>query len=263
MTPAGVDATVPNVARIYDYLLGGKDNFEVDRKAAEALLAAAPEAAVTARANRAFLGRAVRALAAGGVRQFLDVGAGLPTRANVHEVARRVAPDARTVYVDHDPVVVAHGRALLSEAPGVAVVHGDLYRPEEIRADPVVQRLIDPAEPVAVLMLAVLHFVPDAADPAGLVRRLTGGLAPGSALVLSHATSARTREDAVATAKSVYTSAASSIELRSPAEIARLFGAFEPTEPGVVYAPEWRPDDGEAVVQDSFLIAGVGLLPGA
>jgi hypothetical protein len=186
--PEGFEASTPNVARMYDYYLGGKDNFPADRQAAERVLAIVPEVRAAVRANRAFVGRAVRFLAAAGVRQFLDVGSGLPTRRNVHEVAHELAPDARVVYVDDDPVVVVHGRALLACTDTVAVVQGDLRRPEEVLGHPEVRALIDLDEPVAVLLTLVLHFVTDAEDPVGIVRRLRDAMAPGSYLVVSHGT---------------------------------------------------------------------------
>ncbi|KAB2352822.1 SAM-dependent methyltransferase [Actinomadura rudentiformis] len=260
----GVNEQVPNVARIYDYLLGGKDNYAADRDAAERLLAAAPETAGTVRENRAFLRRAVRRLAAEGFRQFVDIGAGLPTQANVHEVAREITPDARVVYVDNDPVVVAHGRALLTDSPRVTVLEGDLRRPAQVLAEPALRALIDLGEPVAVLMLAVLHFVTDDQDPAGIVRRVRGLLPPGSALILSHVTSEGNRAEAASTAKNVYDRSTASIALRTRAEILSFFEGFELDEPGLVYAPEWHPDGTVPFVRHpeaSFLFAGVGRLP--
>ncbi|MFP3967771.1 SAM-dependent methyltransferase [Actinomadura fulvescens] len=257
----GVNVQVPNVARIYDYLLGGKDNYAADRDAAERLLAVAPETAATVRENRAFLRRAVRLLAAEGVRQFVDIGAGLPTQANVHEVAREIAPDTRVVYVDNDPVVVAHGRALLTDSPQVTVLEGDLRRPVDIFADPALRALIDLDRPVAVLMLAVLHFVTDDQDPASIVRRVRELLPPGSALILSHVTSEGNRAEAASTAKNVYDHATASIALRTRPEILAFFEGFELEEPGLVYAPEWRPDGTEPIAsppEASFLFAGVG-----
>ncbi|GAA3923001.1 SAM-dependent methyltransferase [Actinomadura viridis] len=254
----GIDEGVPNVARIYDYLLGGKDHYAADRAAAERLLEAAPETALTVRENRAFLRRAVTRLARAGIRQFVDIGAGLPTQANVHEVARRVAPDARVVYADIDPVVVAHGRALLASAPGVTVVEGDVREPERILADPAARELIDPAEPVAVLLLAVLHFVTDKEDPAGIVARLHAAMAPGSVLVISHVTSEGNRPEAAGTARSVYDRSTASIALRTREEIAALAGDFTWEEPGLVYAPEWRPDERREVdPAATFLFAGI------
>jgi O-methyltransferase involved in polyketide biosynthesis len=261
---AGVDTNVPNVARIYDYLLGGKDHYAADREAAERLLAAAPETLVTVRENRAFLRRAVRRLTRAGIRQFVDIGAGLPTRPNVHEVAQEIDPGARVVYADIDPVVVTHGRALLASAPGVTVVQGDVRDPDAILDDPATRELIDLSEPVAVLLLAVLHFVTDEQDPAGVVRRVRARTAPGSALVFSHVTSEGNRPEAAGTARTVYDSSTASIALRSRPEIAALVDGFELEEPGLVYAPEWWPEDGPDGPAHSvdpagtFLFAAVG-----
>ena len=183
---AGIDASVPNVARIYDYWLGGKDNFAADREAADRQARAIPQLPWLARQNRDFLRRTVLFLAAAGITQFLDIGSGLPTNQNVHEVAQAVNPDARVVYADIDPVVVNHAQALLS-GKRVAAVRGDICRPEDILGAPEVRRLIDFGEPVAVLALAVLHVIPDEAGPAAAMARLREAMAPGSYLVISHA----------------------------------------------------------------------------
>jgi O-methyltransferase involved in polyketide biosynthesis len=259
--PYGIDVAVSNVARIYDYLLGGKDHYGADRAAADRLLSAAPEILITVQENRAFLRRAVRWLTESGIRQFIDIGAGLPTQANVHEVAHEAAPDARVLYADIDPVVVTHGRALLASSPGVSVVQGDARDPERIFAYARERGLVDFDQPVAVLLLAVLHFVPDEDDPAGIVRRIHAALPPGSALALSHVTSEGNRPEAADTAETVYrASSTASIGLRTRSEIAALFDGFELEEPGLVYAPEWRPDkeDGPIDPSATFLFAGVG-----
>jgi S-adenosyl methyltransferase len=182
---ASIDTSVPNVARIYDYWLGGKDNFAADRDAAERSAKAVPQLPWLSLENRRFLGRAVRVCARAGITQFLDIGSGLPTMENVHEVAEQAAEEPHVVYVDNDPVVVAHARALLS-TPRTAAVRGDLTRPEEILRAPEVRRLIDFGRPVAILVVATLHFIPDEADPAGAMARLRDAMAPGSYLVLSH-----------------------------------------------------------------------------
>ncbi|MEU5883778.1 SAM-dependent methyltransferase [Spirillospora sp. NPDC047279] len=259
-TPDGVNSQVPNVARIYDYLLGGKDNYATDREAAERLLSAAPETVGTVRTNRAFLRRVVRRLAAEGFRQFVDIGAGLPTQANVHEVAREVASDSRVVYIDNDPVVVAHGRALLADSAQVTVLQGDLREPAKIFEEPRLRSMIDPGEPVAVLLLAVLHFVTDDQDPAGIVRQIREWMPPGSALVLSHVTSEANRAEAASTAKTIYDQSTASIALRTRQEILTFFDGFELDEPGLVYAPEWHPDETvpPGPPEASFLFTGVG-----
>ena len=181
-----VDTSVPNIARMYDYWLGGKDNFAADREAADRQARAIPQLPWLARQNRGFLQRAVDFCAREGVTQFLDIGSGLPANENVHEIAQRVNADSRVVYADNDPVVVAHARALLSGAQ-TAAVRGDAGRPDDILGAPEVRRLIDFSQPVAVLLLAVLHLIPDEADPAGSVARLREAVAPGSYLLISHA----------------------------------------------------------------------------
>lgn len=177
----GIDVAVPSVARMYDYGLGGKDNFAVDRELAEQVLARVPEGRDIALANRRFLGRAVEFLTKAGIRQFLDLGAGLPSQNNVHEVAQRGCPDARVVYVDYDPVVLTHANALLATDDSTVAVLEDIRNPERILAHPDVRRLLDFSQPVAVMCVAVLHFITDDADPWGLVSTLTDALVPGSA----------------------------------------------------------------------------------
>lgn len=259
--PAGVDAGVPNGARIYDYMLGGKDNYAADRAAAEAMIAANPGAPRTARANRAFLGRAVRFLAEEvGIRQFLDLGTGLPTQQNVHQVAQAVAPDARVVYVDYDPVVVVHGRALLATADAVDVVDGDLRRPDEILGHPDVGRLISFDQPLAVLLVAILHFISDEEDPAGIVARLRDAMAPGSYLVVSH-TASESPDEVMAAAQQGFRSAGAPLTPRTRAEIQRFFAGFELVEPGLVEVAQWRPADPEPARPGKspwVLLGGVG-----
>jgi S-adenosyl methyltransferase len=237
----GLDITVPNVARIYDYLLGGKDNFEADRAAAEKILAAIPGGPGPARMNRTFLGRVVRFLAAErGIRQFLDIGSGLPTASNVHEIAQQVSPDARVVYVDNDPVVTLHAQAILADrAKGVVAVPGDLRDPADIIASPQVQELIDFGEPVAVLLFAILHFVPDADDPRALLARFRDVMVPGSALALSHVTDENVDEEAGQAAQAVYRGSSASITPRSRARIEGFFDGFDLLPPGVVGIAHW------------------------
>ena len=257
--PTGFDASVPNFARVYDYLLGGKDNFAVDKAIAEQALAVAPELRVMARENRAFLRRAVRFLAGeAGIRQFLDIGTGLPTQGNVHEVAREVAPDARVVYADADPVVLVHGRALLADADKATIIQADLRRPQDLLDDPELRARIDLAEPVAVLLVAVLHAITDAEDPVGIVRRLRDAMAPGSYLVVSHS-SAEGLAEVSARVGAVLGRAAPWVP-RTRAEVLRFFGGFELVEPGLVSAPEWRPDTAGAAAQPegAWIDAGVG-----
>jgi DNA-binding SARP family transcriptional activator/O-methyltransferase involved in polyketide biosynthesis len=227
---AGADVTVASPARLYDYLLGGDNNFEVDRKAAETILAAAPDLRQSAHDNRRFLGGAVRFLAERGIRQFLDIGAGLPTDGSVHEVARAVNPDARVVYVDHDPAVVAHGRAMIDDSRDVAFIAGDLIRPAEIFSDPQARRLLDPAEPIAVLMLYVLHFVPaDSAHEA--LETYRSWMVPGSALAISHVTRDGSDPRATKALHDVATRSATQVFQRSRPEIEAMFAGLELTAP--------------------------------
>jgi hypothetical protein len=238
----GFDTSVANPARMYDYFLGGKDHFPADKAAADQLLEAVPQTRVGARENRAFLQRAVGFLAGeAGIRQFLDIGTGLPTQGNVHQVAQAIAPGARVVYVDNDPIVHAHANALLG-GDNTASILGDLREPDEILTDPETYRLIDFGQPVAVLLVAVLHFIRDEEDPAGIVARLTATMAPGSYLVLSHATGDLYPREIGAKATKAYDRASAPLVLRSREEIERLFDGLEPVEPGLVQLSRWRPD---------------------
>ncbi|NDU74783.1 SAM-dependent methyltransferase [Actinomadura sp. DSM 109109] len=256
-----VDPHTPNVPRMYDYLLGGKDNYAADREAVEEVVRHAPDTPFMARQNRAFLRRAVRFLAEAGIRQFIDIGSGLPTQGNVHEIAHGVAPDARVVYVDIEPVVLVHGRALLAGTPEVTVIQGDARRPDEILAHPEMKRLIDFDRPVAVLMLAVLHFIGDGDDPPGIVARLREAMAPGSYLTVSHVTGDFDADLSVGQASAVYERATYQITLRSRAEVTRLFDGFDLVDPGLTTLSMWRPDPGSAVpphADRQWCYAGVG-----
>ncbi|RAY12613.1 SAM-dependent methyltransferase [Actinomadura craniellae] len=241
--PPGVDVATPNTARIYDYYLGGKDNYRADRQAAEQVLSVAPETPRLAWENRAFLGRAVRYLVGAGIRQFIDVGSGLPTRENVHETAQRAAPDARVAYVDRDPVVLIHSRALLATDAQTAVVEADMRRPDDILDDPELRRLIDLDRPVAVLFVAALHCLTDDDKPAGVVARFQERMAPGSHLVISHITAQEDAETAQRGAE-VYrrVGATTQMTLRDRAQLMNLFDGFELVEPGLVPLPDWRPE---------------------
>jgi len=262
----GIDTSTPNVARIYDYLLGGKDNFAADRAAAQQLITATPDIAGIVRDNRAFIGRAVRYLVEqAGIRQFLDLGGGLPTQLNVHEMARRGAPDARVVYVDNDPVVWMHGQALLARGDGVAMVCADLREPAGILQHPEVVQLLDLTQPVAVVCASVLHFVPDEDDPHRAIAEYRDHMAPGSYLVISHGASATEEEDptgVVDSFTSVYRQASAQLHVRSRPEIRRFFDGFDLVDPGVVWMNEWRPDPGiHSSGQVTSLRAGVGRKP--
>lgn len=258
--PTGVDPSTPNVARMYDYALGGKDNLAVDRELMEQLYAVVPYGARPARENRAFLGRAVRFLATAGIRQFLDIGSGLPTMGNVHEVAHAVAPDARIVYVDYDPVAVAHSKALLADTDRATAIQADMRQPESILASPQVRRLIDFTQPLAVLLLAMLHLLPDDQNPDAIVARFREAMAPGSYLVVSHITSHQQPPEVVASLRKVFEQAREPMVPRSREEILRFLEGFELLDPGLVKAPDWRPDQPEAPGQPAtgLVLAGVG-----
>ncbi|MEU8344504.1 S-adenosyl methyltransferase [Actinomadura meyerae] len=241
-TAAGLDTGSPNVARMYDYWLGGKDNFAADREAAQRVVDISEGRVVRGvRLNRAFLRGAVRAAAEAGVRQFLDLGSGLPTRENVHEAAAAAVPDARTVYVDYDPVVCAHGRALLAGTSNVGFAEADLRRPDEVLGHPAVRDLLDPSEPVALLLVSVLHFVADEDDPHALVARYRDALAPGSRLILSHLASDAFPER-MAQAEQVYEGASARLGARPSAEIRRFFDGFALLPPGLTGPREWLGD---------------------
>lgn len=260
--PDGVETDMPSVARLYDFFLGGRHNFAADRELARQLLVAEPNARFIVAQNRAFLGRAVRFLLASGTRQFLDLGSGIPTQDNVHEIAQRGDPESRVIYVDNDPVAVAHSRQILSGNERVTVIQEDLRRPEEVLAHPEVTRLLDFSEPVGVLMVTILHFIPDADDPAGLVSRLTSNLVPGSHLVISHATHEAAPE-AAAEVEKLYASTSATAHTRSHEQIRRLFTGFDLVEPGLVYLPQWRPDSQAAAEhpERAWFYAGVGRKP--
>ena len=231
-----------NVARIYDYLLGGKDNYDVDRQAAERLLALVPDAAVAAWDNREFLGRTVRFLAEEkGIRQFLDIGTGLPTRTNVHSIAHESAPDARVVYVDYDPVVISHARALLCKTRAVCAVEGDLRAPEDILAKPELRAQINCGQPVAVLLIAILHFIGDADDPWRIVNVLKDAVPRGSYLVISHVTADHVSPAIAREVRDLYGVTSAAATPRSHADIARFFDGLEIVPPGLVNVASWRP----------------------
>ncbi|MFC4059303.1 SAM-dependent methyltransferase [Planomonospora corallina] len=249
--PAGIDPTVPSVARMYDYFLGGKDNFASDRKAAEELLKIIPSVRTLARDNRAFMRRAVTEIARRGVDQFLDIGSGLPTQENVHEIVHRVVPGARVVYVDNDPIVMAHGRAILEDNPHTAVVQADMREPKALLDHPEIRARLDFDRPVAVILLAMLHFVPDDEDAAGIVAAVRETLAPGSHLVISHGYAGNLPADTVREGQEIYRStSAGSATLRTPAHLAAYVDGLEVLEPGIVPVEAWRPEFEEDAVPD-------------
>jgi SAM-dependent methyltransferase len=242
--PDPIDTSVTHPARRYNYFLGGTTNFAADRESGDRMLAAMPAVRVGALENRRFLRRAVTHLAAqAGIRQFLDIGAGIPTSPNVHEVAQTIAPDARAVYVDNDPIVLAHSRALLTSAPegATAYLDADLHQPDRILAHPDLRHTLDLSRPTALLLVAVLHFVPDTDSPLDLLAPLLDALAPGSYLVMSHGTydflprETVDRLDRVVSAEAIHT--------RSKAQFAAFFDGLELVEPGIVPTSQWRAED--------------------
>jgi hypothetical protein len=252
--PAGVDPAKPSTARMYDYYLGGTDNFESDRVAAREVIAANPEVKALARANRDFMVRAVRFMSEQGVRQFIDLGTGIPTSPNVHEIAGETHP-ARVVYVDHDPIVMAHNRALLETRPGVLTVQADLRRPANILNHPGVQRLIDFDEPFGLLIVSVFHFVSDADDPVGIIGRFRSVMAPGSYLAMSVITNEGLSADDIDRIQATYTRTGASPTGRSRARIQEMFTGFDLAEPGLTTVQSWRANTPETRAR---LLAGVG-----
>jgi SAM-dependent methyltransferase len=240
-----INTAKPHAARVYDFYLGGKDHFAADRETGQALMRVVPTIRAAARENRAFLGRAVRFLVAeAGVRQFLDIGTGLPSANNVHEVAQGLVPSCRVVYVDNDPIVLAHARALLTSSPEgkTAYIHADLREPGKILADPVTAATLDFSQPIALMLVAVLHFVPDEAQPRQIVDTLLDALPPGSYLVASHVTPEHDPEG-VGGLERTYQASGLPAQARTADEFAELaFRGLEMIEPGTVLVSEWRPD---------------------
>ncbi|MFF1903058.1 SAM-dependent methyltransferase [Kitasatospora sp. NPDC058218] len=243
LPPAELNTGIPHPARMYDYYLGGKDNFPADREAAEKVIATMPDARLGARINREFLGRAVEFAVGRGVRQFLDIGTGIPAVGSTGEVAHRVAPDARVVYVDNDPIVLTHARALLAHhlAGHTSVLHADLRDPEAILGAPGLKEALDLSRPVALMLVAVLHFVRDEEGAAETVARLRDALAPGSLLILSHGTQDFMTAQAAAETTRIYSRASSPLVLRAKEQVQEFFGDFELADPGLVQLPLWQP----------------------
>ncbi len=234
---------IPSPARIYDYLLGGKDHYEADRDAGEAMIAILPNVRTDVQWNRRFLRRAVQYLVnEAGIRQIIDIGAGLPTAGNTHEIALAASPDARVVYVDNDPVVLAHGRDMLNGVANATIISHDLRAPAEILADPELRRLIDFGEPVAYMLLSILHFIADEDDPAGIIARLMEPFPPGSHIAISHGTpdGVPATHDVVR----VFDEATAQGHVRTRAQIMKLIAGLELVEPGMVWPPDWRPEPG-------------------
>jgi S-adenosyl methyltransferase len=262
-SPARIDVTKPNIARVYDAFLGGKDNFAADRAVVEFTLQIAPDAAAGARANRALLRRVVRYLAGeAGIAQFLDIGSGLPSQGNVHEIAHKVNPAAHVVYIDNDPVVLTHGQALLRDAATVRVVTADIRRPAEILRNPEVRAFIDFSRPVGLLMFAILHHISDAEDPAGITAQFRGAAAPGSYLAISsfRMPGPEHPQDAEKTraVQKLFNEKLGTGLWREDADILTWFGDWELLEPGLVPLPEWRPDVTGQVKRNSTYHGFVG-----
>lgn len=265
----GANQKPATAARIYDYFLGGIHNFTADQQAAKAIMGRAPSIQAIARTNRAFLGRAVRYLTSVGVKQFLDVGSGIPTVGNVHEVAQAEIPDARVVYVDIDPVAVAESLELLEGNQWATAVRGDLRDAGALLDMPQIRKLLDFDQPIGLLLVGVLYFVPDNTEAYAAVADLLAPLAPGSHLVLSHGTlegKAFSEGDLKSTQDVYRRQTATPLEMRSHEEIGRFFDGLDLVEPGLVWQPEWRPDpaeqgDFDAEPERSRMLAGVGRLP--
>jgi hypothetical protein len=260
--PAGVDVTVASPARIYDYYLGGHDNYPADQAAAENALTAVPQGRTIARANRRFLARAVRYMADQGIGQFIDLGTGIPTRPNVHEVARSVIPGARVVYVDNDPLVTAHNRALLARAEGIAAVHGDIREPHGILTSPELGQLIDFDQPVGVLFVAVLHFIPPEDDSESLVRSFAMCMTGGSYLAVSHISSDGTSPDVAAAVQRAYRTASAPAVFRTADQIRGFFDGMDLVPPGLTDVLSWPSRTPVGVSPPAlWVLAGVGRKP--
>lgn len=268
--PVGVDPTKPSVARVYDYFIGGKDNFAVDRQVAEMALKVTPDGPEAGRGNRAFLRRVVRYLAGeAGIRQFLDLGSGLPSQGNVHQVAKEVRDGVHVVYVDNDPMVLAHGRALLCEADTATVIQADIRNPEELFDTPEVRQFLDFDQPVALLMFGILHHIPDDDDPGGIAAAFRRKLPSGSYLAISHFCDPGERapeaSEKARQVEKIFNETLGTGRWRTYEEIRSYFGDMELLEPGLVPFAEWRPEPGETVPEQTYtyhtFVGGVARKP--
>nr|CEL21846.1 hypothetical protein [Kibdelosporangium sp. MJ126-NF4] len=261
--PPDVDPSVPSMARTYDFMLGGGHNFAADREVGDRIETLMPGLKQAARVNRAFLGRAVRFMVDQGVRQFLDIGSGIPTVGNVHEIAQRADPECRVVYVDREPIAVAHSELMLVNNPRAAIVHADMRDPDAILGSSQAQQLLDFTQPIGLLMLLMLHWVPDEDDPHGLLERYRSRLAPGSYFALTHVTSDNQGEELdEATGVIRRSKSQDQVNPRTRAEITSMFGDFDIVEPGLVGCALWRPE-GPGDITDHpemnmLVYAGVG-----
>lgn len=261
--PRGVDVEQPNPARIYDYMLGGGHNFAADREAAEHIVTLIPRAREVVRCNRAFLRRAVLFLVSQGVRQFLDLGSGVPTVGNVHEIAQQADSRAKVVYVDKEPIAVTHSRLLLEDNDRATVLQADLREPETILTAPQTRQLLDFDQPIGLLTVSVLHFLPDEERPGDILAAYRDQLAPGSYLALSHVT-ADPNADEVAQAMEVYRRSGNPVYPRDQTQVGALFAGFELVEPGVISAASWHPesdDDNGPDVEYAEVLVGVARKP--
>ena len=250
--PPSVDVSVPSMARTYDYLLGGAHNFAVDRELAAHVEQVMPDARSAARVSRAFLGRTVRFMVDQGVRQFLDIGSGIPTVANVHEVAQGIDPECRVVYVDKDPIAVAHSELMLVDNDRAAIVHADMRDPDAVLGHPQTRQLLDFDQPVGLLLLMMLHWVPDEADPWKLMASYRDALAPGSHLAITHVTADhQDRKLDEVTDLIKESRSADQLTERSHEQVLELFGDFELVEPGLVGCSAWRPAGPGDVADDA------------
>lgn len=252
-----LDESKPSIARVYDYFLGGKENYACDREFAAKLVAIAPETRTMANDNRAFLGRVVRFLARQGIRQFIDIGTGLPTQDNVHEAVQTITPDARVVYVDNDPVVLVHARALLMDNPNTIVIDADLRKPEKLLANSDLRKLIDFDQPMAILLVGILYFLANEEHPCDIVSRLCAAMPPGSYLALSHIIS-DDRPDAISQAQELYRTflRGRGDARRTREQVRTFFDGLELVDPGMVYAHQWRVDPSEQTDDEPRWILG-------
>lgn len=263
--PGGIDTSVPNIARVYDFFLGGSHNFPADRQLAAKIEESMPHIADAARLNRSFLRRAVLFMIDSGIRQFLDVGSGIPTVGNVHEIAQAADPECRVVYVDKEPVAVTHSRMLLRDNDKAVAIRADIRDPEEIMGRPECKRLLDFDEPIGLLTLLVWHFVPDYDDPPGLLARYRQALAPGSILALTHFTLDGSSTGLRQALADVNKRGREEMFPRSYEQVTAMFNGFELVDPGLVVCAAWRPqgpgDFSNEPVENTLLYAGVARVP--
>lgn len=259
--PEGIDIERPSAARIYDYALGGLHNFAVDRETAGHMFAAMPDLPLLMQNNRAFLRRAVQYLVGAGIRQFLDLGSGIPTVGNVHEVARQAAPDTRVMYVDVDPVAVAHSRAVLAGDELTGVIQEDVRRPDHILAHQDVRRLLDFDQPIGLLLVSVLQFIPETDNPVEIVARFRDALAPGSYVVISQVTNDARAAEGAQVEREFAARSPDHFHFTTREAFARLFSGWDLVPPGIVWIPQWHPDSPSDVgdsPEASMLYAAAG-----